>query len=518
MADKAGITEGQTQQGQGHQGKSGSGKKKNKPKNVANDQVKKQTDLNSPRTLSESSTGSQGSQKSKGQGQDKGQVQDKGHGHQKPTDPNAPQKSKAQLKAERRALQEAQRAAKTAAKEGGAGQKKEGSTKEKMIRVPDHLKVDDAATQKKVAKKLEKQQVPQRAATERKVGLFRHLQQFERGTSLTQAIQFSNNVAIHPAVLKLGLQYAEGVVCGSNARCIALLNAFKQVIRDYTTPPQKELARDLDNRIKPCISFLAQCRPISVSMGNAIKALKWHINHTPSEMPDSEAKRNLNEVIEDFLQEKIVLAGEAISQTALQKIQDGDVLLVFGCSSLIRKILCDAHSKGRQFRVIVVDGRPKLEGREMLRRLVRHGIKCSYVLINTASYVMQEATKVFLGAHALLANGYVMSRVGTSQISLLAKAYNVPVLVCCETYKFCERVQTDSFVANELGDPGDLVKTHKKENYLDNWKQCKNLSLLNLVYDVTPPEFVTMVITEIGVIPCTSVPVVLRVKQTETPQ
>ncbi|KAL0164317.1 hypothetical protein M9458_040070, partial [Cirrhinus mrigala] len=54
-------------------------------------------------------------------------------------------------------------------------------------------------------------------------------------------------------------------------------------------------------------------------------------------------------------------------------------------------------------------------------------------------------SKVFLGAHALLANGYVMSRVGTSQIALVAKAYNVPVLVCCETYKFCERVQTDSF-------------------------------------------------------------------------
>lgn len=58
---------------------------------------------------------------------------------------------------------------------------------------------------------------------------------------------------------------------------------------------------------------------------------------------------------------------------------------------------------------------------------------------------------MLLGAHALLANGSVMSRVGTSQIALVSKAYNVPVLVCCETYKFCERVQTDSFVSNELG-------------------------------------------------------------------
>lgn len=68
---------------------------------------------------------------------------------------------------------------------------------------------------------------------------------------------------------------------------------------------------------------------------------------------------------------------------------------------------------------------------------------------------------MLLGAHALLANGYVMSRVGSSQVALVAKAYNVPVLVCCETYKFCERVQTDSFVFNELGRPIHMNDYHK---------------------------------------------------------
>ena len=58
---------------------------------------------------------------------------------------------------------------------------------------------------------------------------------------------------------------------------------------------------------------------------------------------------------------------------------------------------------------------------------------------------------MIVGAHGLLANGYVMSRVGTSLIALVAKSYNVPVLVCCETYKFCDKVQTDAFVINELG-------------------------------------------------------------------
>lgn len=69
----------------------------------------------------------------------------------------------------------------------------------------------------------------------------------------------------------------------------------------------------------------------------------------------------------------------------------------------------------------------------------------------TIFVIYSQATKVLLGAHALLANGCVMSRVGSSLIALTAKSCNVPVLVCCETYKFSERVQTDSFVSNELG-------------------------------------------------------------------
>ena len=59
-------------------------------------------------------------------------------------------------------------------------------------------------------------------------------------------------------------------------------------------------------------------------------------------------------------------------------------------SSVVKRVLLDAHSHGRQFRVIVVDSRPKMEGRHMLQTLVQKGVKCSYVLINAVSYIMKE--------------------------------------------------------------------------------------------------------------------------------
>uniref|UniRef100_A0A8C2E941 Translation initiation factor eIF2B subunit delta n=1 Tax=Cyprinus carpio TaxID=7962 RepID=A0A8C2E941_CYPCA len=431
-----------------------------------------------------------------------------------------PAKSKAELRAERRARQDSERTSKQGKKEGGqqsASSKPKATPNELqpvVKRLPEHVQVDDPAALKKLAKKLERQQVPLRSDYGYKVSLFSHLHQYSRKSPPTLQISIPATV-IHPSIVRLGLQYSQGIIAGSNARSVALLHTFKQVIQDYSTPPNEELSRDLVNKLSPYISFLSQCRPLSASMGNAIKYIKKEISNIPSQCKEEEAKGKLQACIDSYINEKIILASEAISKYAIEKISDGDVILVYGCSSLVNHILCKAFEKQRKFRVIVVDSRPRLEGREALRRLVKKGIRCTYVLISALSYILPEVSKVFLGAHALLANGYVMSRVGTSQIALVAKAYNVPVLVCCETYKFCERVQTDSFVSNELDDPDDLIVTRNGKSHLENWQTVKSLGLLNLVYDVTPPDFVDLVITDLGMIPCTSVPVVLRVKNVD---
>ncbi|XP_015844479.1 translation initiation factor eIF2B subunit delta isoform X1 [Peromyscus maniculatus bairdii] len=429
-------------------------------------------------------------------------------------------RSKAELRAERRAKQEAERALKQAKKgeQGGpppqvcpstAGEATAGST-----RLPEHTQADDPTLLRRLIRKPERQQVPTRKDYGSKVSLFSHLPQYSRQNSLTQYMSVPCSV-IHPAVVRLGLQYSQGLISGSNARCIALLRALQQVIQDYTTPPNEELSRDLVNKLKPYISFLTQCRPLSASMCNAIKFLNKEITGMSSSKREEEAKSELREAIDRYVQEKIVLAAQAISRFASKKISDGDVILVYGCSSLVSRILREAWAEGRLFRVVVVDSRPRLEGRHMLRSLVRAGVPTSYLLIPAASYVLPEVSKVLLGAHALLANGSVMSRVGTAQLALVARAHNVPVLVCCETYKFCERVQTDAFVSNELDDPDDLQCKRGEQVALANWQDRSSLRLLNLVYDVTPPELVDLVITELGMIPCSSVPVVLRVKSSD---
>jgi hypothetical protein len=85
-------------------------------------------------------------------------------------------------------------------------------------------------------------------------------------------------------------------------------------------------------------------------------------------------------------------------------------------------------------------------------------VPCSYIYLSGLSYILGEVTKVVLGAAAVLSNGTVVSRAGCAAVAMMASANSVPVLVCCETFKFHERVQLDSITHNELGDPEALVQ------------------------------------------------------------
>lgn len=108
-----------------------------------------------------------------------------------------------------------------------------------------------------------------------------------------------------------------------------------------------------------------------------------------------------------------------------------------------------------------------------------------------------------------MSDGSILGRVGTASIAMMAMSLKVPVLVCCETYKISSRVQLESITGNELGDPEGLTAPSTS---LKKWKEENpgNLRLLNLLYDLTPNEFVSGIVTEMGILPPTSVAVLLR--------
>jgi len=174
---------------------------------------------------------------------------------------------------------------------------------------------------------------------------------------------------------------------------------------------------------------------------------------------------------------------------------------------VVEKVLLRAFSDEKLFSVIVVDSRPMLEGKQLLSVLSSAGISCSYLLLPAIGSVITEVSTVFVGAHSLHSNGAVFSRAGTALVAMMAKQHSIPVVVCCETYKYSEGVQLDSFTKNELAPSNELLSSYPltRPRATLNLQGQLNLEILNPLYDLTPPTSITAVVTEVGVIPPSSI-------------
>mmetsp|Transcript_1765 Transcript_1765/g.2788 ORF Transcript_1765/g.2788 Transcript_1765/m.2788 type:complete len:449 (-) Transcript_1765:117-1463(-) len=407
-----------------------------------------------------------------------------------------PPKKAPLTKQERRQLQEAQKAAK--AKEAAAAGAKSGS---------------------KPIQKAAQQQGKSRgrpSAPPAKKGIFSNMRGYDEGSKVAGLHTNFKDAQVHPAIFSLGLKYAQGTFTGSISRMLAMLSAFKEVIMDYQTPENASIARDLDRHLKPMIQFLITCRPHSVTMGNAIRRLRHEITSLSPDLDERDAKEHLCARLDEFVQTSTIVAQLTIAESMVERITNGDTILTFGRSGVIQQALLKAHEAKKEFTVIVVDGAPQHEGETLVKCLGQAGVQCQFAEISSVSYVMPTVNKVFLGAGAIFSNGAVLGRAGNALVAMMAKSCNKPVIVCAESIKFSDRVQLDSISSNERGDPERLVISPAYDvdpaNDLGTWTKNPKLEVLNLTYDLTPQEYISMVITEFGMVPASSVPAILLEK------
>ncbi|KAL3233042.1 hypothetical protein RNJ44_04958 [Nakaseomyces bracarensis] len=287
------------------------------------------------------------------------------------------------------------------------------------------------------------------------------MEQTLEGPSILASVKelLLNKDMIHPAISLLTSNLANYKIVGSIPRCIAMLEAFQIVINDYETPTGTTLSRNLTNYLSHQIDILKKARPLSVTMGNAIRWLKQEISLIDPATPDKVAKQDLCEKIAQFAREKIELADQLIIDNASNHIENSTTIVTYGSSKVLTELLLhNAVALEKNIQVIVVDSRPLFEGRKMAKLLRSRGVNVTYCLITSLDTVFNmDVDYVFLGAHSILSNGFLYSRAGSAMIAMTAKRRNIPVLVCCESLKFSQRVQLDSVTYNELADPNDLV-------------------------------------------------------------
>lgn len=369
------------------------------------------------------------------------------------------------------------------------------------------------------------------------VSLFSHLPSYRDPSTVFRQVgptlQLSSRVTasdtttsnLHPAVLQLGYEYATHRIRGGNARCRAMLHCFQIILQDFcpsNNANDNDIRTLLDhNLLKPAFSFWTHsCRPHSVSMGNAFTFLKHAVASLERTMEYPQMLEILLETLQAYERERIDYADVGIAEWVVPVLSKRpEVLLTFGQSEAVATVLLQLAKKQKEdgssesVRVIIVDSRPHLSGKQLLHKLRRENMQCTYILLNALSYVIQDVTKILVGASALMSDGSILGPVGTGCVALTAHMHNIPFLVCCETYKISNKLYLESITHNELGNPNALTVERGEEKKGDDSPASSpspTLKRLHLTYDLTPAAFVSGIVTELGIVPATSVAVLLR--------
>jgi len=228
---------------------------------------------------------------------------------------------------------------------------------------------------------------------------------------------------------------------------------------------------------------LFNTRPTAVSLGNALSAV---LAGAKGDSVD-EIREGVIAAADMFIKSSKT-AIKTISDTCAGLIHNGDTIITHCNSTVAVQSIIKAHSDGTEIRVFAPETRPWRQGFITAQTLADAGVDVTLIVDSAVRFFMPETNIVIVGADTIMGNGSVVNKIGTSQIALCAHEHNVPVIVCAETYKFSKSVGKDDTIIIEERDSTEIVGPGK----------LTGVKIRNPVFDITPPKYITAIITEIG--------------------
>jgi ribose 1,5-bisphosphate isomerase len=252
----------------------------------------------------------------------------------------------------------------------------------------------------------------------------------------------------------------------------------------------EEFVKEMDGAARRLLST----RPTAVSLPNAIRFVMFRIlSAYRNGVSVEDLRRTAVEAGKEFLK-RVDEAKKVIAKIGSKRIVSGDTILTHCNSSAVVAILTEAKRQGKDIRVIATETRPKFQGRLTAMQLAEAGIPVTLIVDSAARFFMKKVDKVFVGADAVASNGAVVNKIGTSMIALAAKEARVRVFVAAETYKFSPETIIGELIKIEERNPEEVIP----RGFLDRYPL---VSVRNPSFDVTPPDYIDLIITEKGAIP-----------------
>jgi len=252
-----------------------------------------------------------------------------------------------------------------------------------------------------------------------------------------------------------------------------LVHETISILYDIATRPTASPAESL-RQIQYAGEELASARPAMAALGGAVRRIL-------------SAKGGLEGIAHEAAQllKEYDTAIERITGFA-RPLLNGTVM-THSLSGTVLEVL--SACLARIERVIVLEGRPRYEGRVVARELSKVGASIVLITDAQADIFLAQCHAVVVGADSILANGDILNKAGTALLAWAARGHRIPFYVLSETLKISPYGLSGDLAQLEEKEPGEVLEQH-----------IPGVSVRNFYFDRTPSRLITNVITEQGLL------------------
>ncbi len=232
---------------------------------------------------------------------------------------------------------------------------------------------------------------------------------------------------------------------------------------------------------------LISTRPTAISLHNGVRITLKGVD----KQPDFESARKLVMANAEAFVNNSNSAVERIGQhaPALMKKPGKAITICNSTAAVTALVAC--HRAGKVTGVYACETRPKRQGLITARELSEAGVPVTLIVDSAMRYVMPDVSIAFVGTDTLESDGSVINKIGTHLLAATARDFKVPFYACAETYKFLP--------ASKIGRRVEIEKRSSRE-IVSNSEIPGGVEIFNPVFDRVPPELVTGIITELGLV------------------
>lgn len=264
--------------------------------------------------------------------------------------------------------------------------------------------------------------------------------------------------------------------------------------------PDKRFAAELD----AAFTVLAMSRPTAANLFWALARMRDRLNALTGCSNGTAAEALLAEA--HAIAEEDRRLNRSIGEHGAALIDDGARVLTHCNAGALATaghgtalgIVRSAAAGGKSVSVIADETRPFLQGARLTAWELRQDrIPVTLIADNAAGFLMSrgEIDVVIVGADRVAGNGDVANKIGTYPLAVLARRHGLPFYVACPLSTIDRSLASGAEIPIEERDASEVT------GYRELRWAPPDVPARNPVFDLTPAELVTALVTEKGVIP-----------------